>query len=156
MVRMSGGAEQRSREPVFTNPAWPELQSHPQPGLLTAGTPARWDCRRRTGCCPGGAGGTPSWTGLATGQWSQLRGLPVAWSGHESSACGFQSIRGRWCDEGCEWGRRSALFSYHIKFKSFCALYPSGFGFRTTANRTTLKCLTLRYAFSTLLRGCCS
>ncbi len=126
------GAEQESRDPVFTNPAWPELQWHPQPGLLTAATPSCWDCRRMIGGSPGGVGETRSRTGPATGRWSQLRGPLAPWLGRGTSACGSQSNRSRWCDVRRGWGRRNKSFSYHEWKYLYVSLWVS---FRTTASR---------------------
>lgn len=113
------GVEQESRDPVFTNPAWPALQWHPQPGLLTAVNPSCWYCRRMIAGCPGGAGETPCRTGPETGRRSQLRGPLVPWRGRETTACGSQSNRVRWCDMRCEWGRRHRSFSCHVEWKYF-------------------------------------
>lgn len=89
-------AEQERRDPLFTNPAWPELQWHPQPGSLTAVNPSCWDSRRMIIGCPGGVVEKLSRTGRETGRRSQLHGPLVLLRGREMSACGSQSNKSGW------------------------------------------------------------
>lgn len=110
-VRTSRGAEQESRDPLFTNPAWPKLQWYPQPGLLTVVNPSCWDSRRMIGGCPGGAEEKLSQTVLETGRRFQLRGPPVLLRGLETSACGSRS-NGRWCID-----RKGEIDHFHVDCK---------------------------------------
>lgn len=119
------GAEHEPINPVFTNPAWPELQWRPQPGWLTAVTPSCSGCRRMRAGCLGGGEETLSRRGPATGQRSQLRGPLGPWLGREMSACGSQSIECRWCDTRSIWAGSQTWLSCCVKKYIYLCLRES-------------------------------
>lgn len=150
------GAEHEPINPVFTNPAWPELQWRPQPGWLTAVTPSCSGCRRMRAGCLGGGEETLSRRGPATGQRSQLRGPLGPWLGREMSACGSQSIECSgvtWEVYGQEVRRDFHVVSKNIYICVFVSQRYSNHKEWTKYTSTLFNDRSLYYTFTHTLKG---